>query len=217
MAASMSQNFTYVIVALGFYILAVIIPLIPAVIIYRIFPDTAVTASGPLSGLTVKASGAFAAYVIVFLLTALMWNKSFGSIGSLASESWTVQGTLEVKDGSGQKLIDQNHALQHVRISFDPDFTRARGNHFRLKLPDIDGQIPSLTFSIEDGGGSSDAVDFSSPGAYKIQTDPTHNLKTVTVPVVITLSGAPHPYRYDTPAQPRPPSQNQPLLQAHHG
>ena len=40
----------------------VALPLVPAILIYRYFPDTQVVASGPLAGLTVKASGAFAAY-----------------------------------------------------------------------------------------------------------------------------------------------------------
>src|SRR5262249_1973110 len=46
----------------------VALPLVPAILIYRYFPNTQVAASGPLAGLTVKASGAFAAYLVVFLL-----------------------------------------------------------------------------------------------------------------------------------------------------
>ena len=43
----------------------VLLPLVPAVLIYLIFPRTQVGLAGPFSGLTIRASGAFAAYFIV--------------------------------------------------------------------------------------------------------------------------------------------------------
>ena len=50
------------------YILYVLLPLIPAILIFRLFPDTKVTMSGPLQNLTVNATGAFAAYVVTVAL-----------------------------------------------------------------------------------------------------------------------------------------------------
>jgi hypothetical protein len=50
------------------YVLYVLLPLIPAVLIFRLFPDTKVTVSGPLQNLTVNATGAFAAYVVTAAL-----------------------------------------------------------------------------------------------------------------------------------------------------
>ena len=43
----------------------VMLPLLPAILIYKVFPDTKVTASGPFANLTVATSGAFAAFLIV--------------------------------------------------------------------------------------------------------------------------------------------------------
>ena len=43
----------------------VLVPMIPLIVIYRLFPDTAVAVTGVLSGLTVRATGAFAAYLIL--------------------------------------------------------------------------------------------------------------------------------------------------------
>jgi hypothetical protein len=48
----------------------VLLPLLPAILIYWLFPDTKVTASGPLAELTVAASGAFAAFLIVLVVIA---------------------------------------------------------------------------------------------------------------------------------------------------
>ena len=51
------------------YVLAVVGPLVPAVLIYRLFPNTRVSVSGPLAGLTLRARGAFAAYLVTFRLS----------------------------------------------------------------------------------------------------------------------------------------------------
>jgi hypothetical protein len=50
------------------YLLYVLLPLIPAILIFRLFPETKVALSGPLQNLTVKTTGAFAAYVVTALL-----------------------------------------------------------------------------------------------------------------------------------------------------
>jgi hypothetical protein len=50
------------------YVLFVLLPLIPALVTFKLFPDTRVAVSGPLSQVTVRATGAFAAYVVVVLL-----------------------------------------------------------------------------------------------------------------------------------------------------
>jgi hypothetical protein len=50
------------------YVLFVLLPLVPAVLIFWLFPDGKVSVTGPFQGLTVNATGAFAAYIIVGLL-----------------------------------------------------------------------------------------------------------------------------------------------------
>ena len=42
------------------YALWVLLPLIPSILIFLIFPNSTVMAQGPLAGLTVRAGGAFA-------------------------------------------------------------------------------------------------------------------------------------------------------------
>lgn len=50
------------------YMLYVLVPLIPAILIFKMFPESKVTVSGPLQNLTVNATGAFAAYVVTVAL-----------------------------------------------------------------------------------------------------------------------------------------------------
>lgn len=52
----------------GLYVLYVLLPLIPAILIFKLFPDTKVALSGPLQHFTLNTTGAFAAYVVTAAL-----------------------------------------------------------------------------------------------------------------------------------------------------
>jgi hypothetical protein len=80
-------------VLLGFW---VSLPLLPAVLIYRLFPTTSVAASGPLANLTINASGAFAAYLIVFLIIMPMVNAIQNRIVGELRPSWEIRGQVQL-------------------------------------------------------------------------------------------------------------------------
>src|SRR5215831_16414728 len=78
------------------YVLYVLLPLIPAVLIFRLFPETKVTVSGPLQNLTVNATGAFAGYVVTVALgfflvrnvaSQIEWTRSYPVEGIIADLS----------------------------------------------------------------------------------------------------------------------------------
>ena len=62
------QNEHAVLYSFALYVLYVLLPIVPAVVIFKLFPDTKVAVSGPLQKLTVKTSGAFGAYVATVAL-----------------------------------------------------------------------------------------------------------------------------------------------------
>ena len=51
-----------------FAFLVVLLPLLPAILIFLMFPKTEMVAQGPLQGLSIRAGGAFGAYLIVLLV-----------------------------------------------------------------------------------------------------------------------------------------------------
>ena len=63
----MTEQFIPFLAACGLLAIWVCLPLIPAWIKYRVTPDQKLGLMGPFQGLTVKASGAFTAYVVVLL------------------------------------------------------------------------------------------------------------------------------------------------------
>ena len=93
------DTFATIVVALELIVLLAIwvgLPLVPAIMIYRYFPETQVFASGPLAGLKVKTSGAFAAYLIVFLCIFLLVNTTKDVIGSGMRPFWEIRGKVKL-------------------------------------------------------------------------------------------------------------------------
>jgi len=116
----MNQDQFTILCMLGLLSVWIIAPLIPAILIYAIFPDTQVVASGPLSGLTVKASGAFGAYLIVFI--ACIWFVRWGivTIDEFETPSWTIRAQLELDDPAGKPLATHNFEGLLARLSYSP-------------------------------------------------------------------------------------------------
>lgn len=74
------------------YILYVLLPLVPAILTFKLFPDTAVIITGPLQGLKVNATGAFAAYVVTVVLGFFLVNYVEQQI--VSSRQYAVQGVI---------------------------------------------------------------------------------------------------------------------------
>ena len=61
----MDKELLSVMLSFALYVIYFLVPLIPAILIYKIFPETSVVASGRFSNLKVNSSGAFAAYLVI--------------------------------------------------------------------------------------------------------------------------------------------------------
>src|SRR5882762_8944238 len=58
-----------------------LIPIVPAWLTYRITPNQTIGLKGPLQGLTVRATGAFAAYLIVLMI--IVYSILPNAVGSI--------------------------------------------------------------------------------------------------------------------------------------
>jgi len=86
------------------YLLYVLLPLIPAVLIFWLFPEGTVAVEGPLQNLTVKATGAFAAYVVTVVLGFFLVQYVETQI--VLSRKYAFEGVI-VDLGSNQLNSDQ--------------------------------------------------------------------------------------------------------------
>jgi hypothetical protein len=98
------ENNAAVIYSFCLYVLYVLLPLIPALLIFKLFPDTKVTVSGPLQNLTLNATGAFAGYVVTVAL-------GFFLVRNVASQiEWTRHYPVEgiIADLSKNQVINSD-------------------------------------------------------------------------------------------------------------
>lgn len=92
----MDTNIAAVLLSCLLYSLYVLLPMIPAIVIYRLFPDTKVALSGPLANLTMKSTGAFAAYIVVVSLGYFLIKNTHTIIAGMVQPMWTIKATLEL-------------------------------------------------------------------------------------------------------------------------
>jgi hypothetical protein len=74
------------------YVLYVLLPLIPAVLIFRLFPEAKVTVSGPLQNFTINATGAFAAYIVTVALGFFLVRNAEVQINS--TRHYAIEGVI---------------------------------------------------------------------------------------------------------------------------
>lgn len=141
--------------AIIFYItllMSVCIPLVPAVIIYRLFPDTKVGLSGPLQGLTVNAGGAFAAYIITLIVVFPLINKMYDTVGGFAKPYWTITAPIVLFDVDGNKINKPSQEIP-IEVMFVPKIHNVTSNMVTVKIPGYDPkENTTLTIQIEDFG-----------------------------------------------------------------
>lgn len=100
------------------YAVTLLVPLIPAILVFKLFPRDRATAEGTLQGIKFKASGAFAAYVITVAMGFWLSSDFKAVIASTLSPTWTVTGTIEIRNGQGDPVNDPRE-MDRLRRKID--------------------------------------------------------------------------------------------------
>ena len=184
----MDKELQSVFLSFGLYCLYVLLPMIPAILIYRLFPDTQVSLKGPLSKLTMKTTGAFAAYVVTVILGAYLVKNTLDIINAMAQPgelTWTVKAEVELRDKENHQ-IDNPDMLSLIQVSIQPEITSKTGRIVQLKLPrDKEEKWPHnlITFSIPQFG--SEPRDLSTLSTPDVEIDKSHRVFRIVKPVII--------------------------------
>src|SRR5438309_501920 len=112
----------------GIYLL---LPLVPTIVIYWLFPSTAVAVTGPFSSLSVNATGAFAAYFVTVLLGYSLVSDIATSLHRKELGRWVVQGRLVLKDASGNSIEDprqREQLISQLQVTTMPPFYLVTGD-----------------------------------------------------------------------------------------
>ena len=137
--------------------LYVLLPLGPTILIYRLFPSTTVCLSGPLSNLTLNATGAFAAYIVTVLLGFWLVSDIVTTMRNREVTRWWVVGKVVLKDSEGNVLPPRvsNELLEgNLQVTTQP-------KHYHLDGPSRiavattllpQEEIPEIIYSIPQFG-----------------------------------------------------------------
>src|SRR5436309_9966761 len=92
--------------------LVIILPLLPAILIYKLLPQSQSDASGPFQGLKIKLGGAFGGYFIVALLIVFVfrtikptsWDEADRRAQDLNKQLTDAKSTLQQAQTASSKL-----------------------------------------------------------------------------------------------------------------
>jgi hypothetical protein len=116
---------------------AILLPIVPALLLFKLLPLSTADVSGPFHGLQIKLGGAVGAY---FLLVLVIY---FGPRPTPPYEVWTVKGYIQDEDGTHPaadkiSMSIQPRSVEYLKDgSFEMDVLVKRGQSGRVKLPTL--------------------------------------------------------------------------------
>ena len=169
--------------------LFVLVPIIPASLLYKWFPDTKVSAKGVLSKFNVNSSGAFAAYLVTVLVGYFVIapiNEAILGLVTTPSAVWTVRGNLQLQDKQGTR-IEEKELFDRLSFDFNPEFLVQKDGNMELKIPELEsGKIPRYFITANVDGFGQETICLSKlMDNGEAEVDLEHRLIILKNPVIV--------------------------------
>jgi hypothetical protein len=129
----------------------VVLPLIPSVLIYWLFPNANVSIKGIfVPGLTIKAGGAFAAYLTVLLVIKPWLAEAYIDIGGWLHPAWTITGALRLIDKHGAPAHPDSAFFQKICTRTQPETDSFADPTFSITIPQGEKGLPRIFLVVPD-------------------------------------------------------------------
>ena len=128
-----------------------LLPLVPAILMFRLVPGNAITLTGPLANLTLNASGAIAAYFAVLVAIAFFVVDIKQKASPVPRQYWTVIGKIELEDANGKPERFQRHA-DKIKVITNPEIYRIDEDELRIKVVEGESGLPSIRVVVDQFG-----------------------------------------------------------------
>ncbi len=150
----MDKQIIAVIFSFVLYVLYVLLPMIPAIVIYKIFPDSKISATGVLANLSFKTTGAFSAYVITVFMGYFIIQNTHHLIAQISHPVWKLKTKVRLLN-SDKTLYQDKHVLETLVVSINPKLQQFKGRNVILSLPGSkkSWETTELYFNIPGIGG----------------------------------------------------------------
>jgi hypothetical protein len=117
------------------YVLYILLPVGPAVIIYRLFPETKVALHGPFQNFTLNATGAFAAYIVTAGLGYFLVVDTTRLINGITFPAWKIRAQIELLNENNEPIALQDGDLNGLTVTFKPERDQGLGRFFEMRIP----------------------------------------------------------------------------------
>jgi len=136
-------------------LLWMLVPLLIAVVIYRLAPDKKLVAKGPFQGLNIKVHGPFVVYLVVLLGSASIWWKAFDVTIGMSKTKWTITARVMLIDGNRARVTPETSGrpMQKLRVKFDfPQVELSAYDRVSVQVPGSLSEWPDLVIQVPDFG-----------------------------------------------------------------
>ncbi len=145
------DNWAFYFATIGVVTLWVVLPLIPSVLIYWLFPRSDVSIKGILvPGLTLKAGGAFAAYLTVLLVIKPWLAEAYNDIGGWLHPAWTITGAFRLIDKHGAPAHPDYAFFQKICTRTQPEMNSFGDSAFTITVPQGERGLPKIFLVVPD-------------------------------------------------------------------
>lgn len=117
------------------YVIYVLLPIGPAVIIYKLFPQTTVALHGPFQNFTLNATGAFAAYIVTAGLGYFLVVDTTRLINGMTFPAWRIRAQIELLNENKEPIAIHENDLNALTVTFKPERDQGLGHFFDMRIP----------------------------------------------------------------------------------
>ena len=98
----------------------VLLPLIPAILLFKLLPNDKLTVNGPFNNFTVNASGGVGTYVLIFATITVFISDLKKILTPVPQQYWRVHGDVELIKTNGERVPMRVYSGK-IKIATEPD------------------------------------------------------------------------------------------------
>jgi hypothetical protein len=115
-------------------------------VLFKLFPDTRVGLGGPLAGLTLNATGAFAGYLAAVLLGFYLTPEIARQISGAEATGRILTVPIKFADQDGRPV---NAGRTSINVDFSPQLFKDGGNAIHVTFVESQEVLPTLVFNAQ--------------------------------------------------------------------
>jgi hypothetical protein len=139
------------------YFVWLLVPLVPAVVLYLIFPTALVETQWNVSGVAVKASGATGLYLAIIGLSYVKFlSPSLEYVKTLRPPYWTVDAPITFLDAENHGIVPTTNSAEQIRVqpyAYEFRQTDAKSYLVTLRFSELNGDTESIRLIFPEGEG----------------------------------------------------------------